>query len=929
MKKFIYFLMCYIGAVMMIFKAVPAVAAETLWTDDPYYSEILRKAVQEAEPQKVVGNETKLDVIKRVENEIFKFFMMPFIIDKVYPDKELNEDVTPLLRLAWPTASSQSLEMLVPFFKTFVAAKRRYNYVVNRLKQKIKAADWLPQDAPIVAKDGEFAPKYSDKFKETGPNEYKVSYTPYKYLEYDGGALGEPVRRRDKNYQEISEKTYDELILAMLELDLAGFLNAIKKMPLSNDGTREKPNDLGDGVQSRILLATKLPGDMEKIEGVMEIHVPKGWYINGDYLNPRAKPKFFLSEDSQEDLNIKGYQLYYPLANGVVSQGRTQRILTGDVKFPIEISRRDTEKPLHIRGTFTFEVCKQNSFDCRMVASHNALTLEPSVREMPSVHENFVRMSFIDLPQEKAPHAELVRAVYMPKTKQLTLKFKTSRTFSNAAAMVENATVTDFVNPRYQIGDNEITVTFDRKESVGEKISGTGHSGGYGDSEEASGIGGEREEASSGGGESGNGDAAVTAGAENGGQEEIAVSATFDDKEALRTVVVPEVFEPINTAEAEKPDYLLAFWFGVLMSVMPAGLCLLQRLLILFREKDNRRVIFIRYALGAAFGLAVLGAYIVTHKWYLLYGCVWLNVAAMLFSVSYLSILLGYMNFDLYRPFKRVLKRGFLMGVTSVLFMAAFPYYLKTEVLGRAPVYDSMATLGYLAVIWVGLLVLPLIGLLFYRFIVEMPLKLRYLNVPYTIFYILGLFWIAWTNRGLVAFLILLAAALLVFLLWYIYPMLAFETMRHRRAKAAQIVLFDKVQHYCTAALAVIGLMTLLTSYMVPIKVETLPKPHDVLSEVQQKAKEGQAVLISFNANWQQPLATKNRIKAQTLKAYQVEALAYNVPTYPSEAENWFKIYGKNMPPLNILFTKRHPQGLVLPDSLDILDWDKAIQNFD
>lgn len=917
MKKFIYAFVFYIGCALLFFKAVPCVASERLWTDDAYYNQLIHEASIKAQAEeKKLGQETKLDIIKRVENEIFKFFLMPFIIDKVYPDKELNQDVTPLLKLAWPTASSQSLEALAPFFKTFVAAKRRYTYAVNRLKQTLKAANWLPTDAPIVAKDGEFAPKYTDKVKETGANEYKVSYTPYQYLEYDKGELGEPVRRRDKNYQEIADTTYGELVLSLLEFDLAGFFNALKKMPLSNDGTREKPNDLGDGVQSRILLATKLPGDMEKIEGVIEIHVPQGFYINGDYLNLEAKPKFFLSEDKDTDLNIKGYQLYYPMADGVISHGRTQRILTGDVKFPIEISRKDVDKPLYIRGTFRFELCRQNSFDCHYVDSHHALSLEPSNKEMPSVHENFVRMSFLDLPQEEAHHARLTHAFYTPKTKQLTLKFETSKTFSNAAAMAENAVGTDFINPRYQIDKNEITVTFDRKDYARVAGAGTmpsaGEGKGNGGSENAN---------------QGLSDGGAYAGANGVAGEEIAVSATFDDRESLRTVVVPQVFEPIDFEKPSEPDYWLAFWFGVLMSVMPMGLCLLQRLLILFREKEKRWLIFVRYTIGAAVGLAVLSAYIISDAWYLMYGAIWLNTAAVFLSVSYLSILLGYMNFDLYRPFKRILRRGFLMGVSAILFMAAFPYYLKTEVLGSAPVAHPLEMLGYMALIWLGLLVLPFIGLLAYRHIVELPLKLRYLNVPYTVFYILGLFGIAGANRGLTAFLILLVAAVLVFVIWYIYPLLAFETMKHRRAKNAQIALFERVQRYCTFILAGVFGLTLLTSYMVPLKVEVLPEPTEVLPEVEQKAKSGQAILVSFNADWQQPLAISNRIKAKTLGAYGIEVLSYRVPTYFSQAQVWFEIYGKTVPPLNILFTKRHPQGLLLPDSLDIVDWDKAIQN--
>jgi len=884
MKKIIYHLILYIGLFLAVFKPITTPLAETLWTDDEFYNR-LQEIKTEDKTSSTPVVEDSLSTIKRIENEIVKFFMMPFIIDKVYPKDKIQGDISGVLRLAWPEASQEKLDMIAPFMKGFVSVKRRYDYVVKRLEQKIKASSLLPPEAPVVAKDGEYAPKYTDKRKETGNDEYKVSYKPYKYLEYDGDELGEPVRMRDKNYEPIPETLYDELMLALLKFDIIKFYKTLGKMQIFNDGTREKINELGEGVRSRILLATKYPGDLETIEGLIEIYVPEGWYINGDYLNPNKKPQFFLSEDRQEDLNIKGYKLSYPLANGVINNGKTARILTGDIRFPIEISRRDKEKPMHVRGTFTFELCKKGGKDCRYVSSKNSLSLDPSDREEDSVHANFVRKGFWDVPPEKTDDAEVSNVFYSPTDGKLIVTFKTNKPFSNVAVMAEDAIGSDFVNPQYIIGENEITATFESNSLTNNSVEHI---------------------------------------------QPIAISATFDDREALRKVIEPEIFVPQKQENTPKsPNYFLAFLFGLLINIMPAALCLLQRLMMLFKEKENRIEIFIRYALGAALGLALMGAYVSTHTWYLMYGELWLNLAAVMLSVSYLSALLGYMNFNLFRPLKGILRRGFLIGLFAVLFTAAFPYLFKTEVMGNAPIHDDLAMLRYFGTIWLGLLILPLLALVLHKYIIELPLKLRFLNVPYTIFYILGLLWIVWNNRGIGTLIVMIIVGIITLLLWYIYPLAIEEAVSHKRAKADKVALFMVVQKHCAIILVAIFIFALIICKFVSVKTYNIPHPAETISLLKERVEAGDNILVSFNADWQQPLTVQNRINAKKLSIHNIEVISYTLPTYNSVAYEWFKLYNKATPPLNILFSKRHPNGLVLPSALKDVNWAKAVRNFE
>ena len=137
------------------------------------------------------------------------------------------------------TTDIEKLKYLGDVYKAFIITKREYKKTIAILKQSIKAKDFLPKDAKVVAKDGEFISNEEEIYKTSLEGEYKVSNNLHKYLEYAGGELGNPVRRRDKNYIETPE--VDDLIMAIMSFDIRGIVNALSKMPKFNDGSAEKP----------------------------------------------------------------------------------------------------------------------------------------------------------------------------------------------------------------------------------------------------------------------------------------------------------------------------------------------------------------------------------------------------------------------------------------------------------------------------------------------------------------------------------------------------------------------------------------------------------------------------------------------------------------------------------------------------------------
>lgn len=995
--------------------------------------------------------------IIRSDNELAKLALLPFIVDKVFAGEALDGDLTGFLSRVYPTAGEGTLKTLESGIRFFVSWKRKYDYAVARLKHNIKAAGILPKDAPIVAEDGEFAPEETDLRKQSAAGEYQVRYRPYKYLEYDPGALGEPVRRRDKNYISPEDLNTDEMVLALLELDFGGFWRALRKMPSYSDGAGEKPVEAGGGVKARLLLDTARPGDKEIIRGVAEIYVPDGMYVSGDLLNPENRAAFVLREDGGSDgsatgstggssisgtggisgtgnmgstsgtggisgtgnmgsRNIKSFRMYAPLANGVEKGGVARRVLTGHIRFPLEFTRADTGKAMHIAGDLHFKLCTADG-TCQAAATHHGLTLRASDKAEDSIHYNYVTQGFAHLPPAESRHARAEKLVYDREKGTLTATFALSRRVSNMAAMAEDAAGTNFVNPRYELGDGYARVTFDVRagkragEKAGEKgrsafdaRSGSGENAGYGAAE-----------------------AAVAGGSVADGTgrdtelplQEVALSASFDDSEVLRTVMtvaaVPAAQATGEVVPAARATGGTLFAYGLLLNLMPGIFGLFLRLARQLRERAERRRIFCRYAAGAALGLALLGIGYRGAYFGALYYNPWLAAGAAAVILPLWAEALGYMDFALFRPLKKIFRRGWLAGLFTVLLAAAFPTVLKAEALsglfaGGAEIWSSAAEGSFaagteflrgtagslvqaaggvwlapawaeltagLGCIWLGIMVLPLAVLTAAELRgqraaawLRVPV-LRRFNAFYTGVYAAGLLWLTAGCFGGAAALGLTAGLVLLFVLWYAFPQAVAETIKHTRSEKRSLELFNRVQrHWLFAAavwylLAAGGLALAGAGAGTGTDVGVAEKGEkgigmaensetDVgMAEKGEKgigvaensetgvgmaensetdvgmAEKGSVavpVLVSIEAPYS-PLSVYNRLALRELQKAGLRVVRINAGemNVPGAAWPWFAAYGKFYAPLTVLFTDRHKNGMVLPERLDRVDFDKAL----
>lgn len=865
MKKFICHFILYIGMLSFFFNP-HAGLAETL----PLFGE------------KIVYDPTK--PLIEADNELVKFYVMLNLADKLFEGDKINGDLSGYLQWVWPTVKKERLKQIEGFVRFFVSIKRRYVYTTERLRQQVKAAALLPQEASVVAKDGEFASKYSDQRKKTADGQYEVSYTPYKYLEYATGEIGNPVHRRDKNFEEVSPNVIDEITLALLEFNLGKFYRALKKLPAYNDGTREKPVLLDDGVRARILLDTAYPGHKPTIRGVIEVLAPKGYYINGDYLNPQAKPIFFLAEDSKENLNIKDYKLYAPVPAGVVIGQKAARVLTENVLFPIEFTRIDYDKPMKIRGRFSFLLCRSSDATCKRVVSEHGLTLHPSIDEQVSIHYNFVTKSFTALPKEQSSHARLKSAILNKENKTLELSFATTASFSNAAAMAEDEKNTSFLNPRYQIKEDEISVVFDYDDDV------------FANEEE---------------------------------KNEIAVTASFDDDEVLRTVVTP-CFSKTDLGEMPLKKQVSAaelLRLGILLSLMPGALYLLTKLCLAYTESSAPRRIFFRFFIALGVTLAGGLLYCRNYSFEGLYDSGFINTAALMVCAALLMENMRYMNFALFRPLKKIFHAGIWGGILTAVLVMAYPFLSLPEVLFDLRNASFREWIKIFVLLWGGMSTLALAGLIFNHQARTLAVRFASINSLLNILYLLLMCGMIGGLKGKIAMICAGGSVLLSLFMWYFYPLLISETTQQVRLKKDKIFLFDKVQKYALYMAIVLFLAFGFILNAFAIKPITLPALKPLQEKIAQEVQNGKSVVISIY-DMKSLKSLFNLSLQREMQRYGIEVLSFDTRISAPDTISWLKAYRQDKLPLHILFTNRHKEGLILPQDLGHINWQNALKDF-
>ena len=730
--------------------------------------------------------------------------------------------------------------------------------------------DNLPYEGMIRKSFTGLTNTYLSKFAD-------ITGVTYKYIEYDLGELGEPVRLRDKNY--IPTADPDDLVISILKFDMNGIVKALKKMPYFNDGSAEKSVLSKHNLKARILLDTMNMGEQKNINGVIEINIPEGFYIKGDYLNDWSLPRFILKEDKESDLNIAKYQFFMPLAIGVEKDNVARRVFVDTVTFPFSVERADVKKSIVINGDFSFELCDANE-TCEMITTEHRIKLKKSDEESPSMYYNYVTQSHARLPKEELKFAKLSNVVYDKTTKQLAVFFNTTRKMSNIAVMVEDKKGTHYVNPKYRIEKDRVIATFDVNFTNADNI------------------------------------------------EDVVVSALFDDRKTIRKVVDVEEGDILPNITYKTHSLWYFYLLGLIVNLMPGVFYLYLKLLnlIIFNEKRVR--IYIRYCISVLFGISLyLGLFngkmvgeLFTNPW-------WINLALFI-EISLLFSILGYMDFILFRPLKRFFKYGVFYALFSVILMFTFPpmgVSLGEAILGYG---DFIFKFKVILAIFGGIITLPLIGFYLYKWKRCIRFDLNNFNALYGAVYAIYLMYVYFCTQGIIGFFVMIFGIYGMLFIWYHYPNALSKVCVGKLNNLNNKRIIKEFQQKTLVVVSIIYLISSGITSVLPKKEIDNPSLLEIEKVILDRNEKGGSTIVAITADWSF-MSFYNKFILRELVKRGMGVAYIDVTLSDKDGKYWFDKFHKKSVPLFILFNKRHSNGLVLPDNLKDINFNKTVQFFD
>ena len=394
--------------------------------------------------------------------------------------------------------------------------------------------------------------------------------------------------------------------------------------------------------------------------------------------------------------------------------------------------------------------------------------------------------------------------------------------------------------------------------------------------------------------------------------------------------------------------------------------------------------------MGAALALALLGIGYNGRYFGEMYQNPWLLAGAAAVILPLFAESLGYMDFRLFRPLKMIMPRGMAAGLFAVLLGTVFPAAYKAEALSGllargvrfsaaeaewlAP--EAASLWGGLALVWLGMMILPLAALAFRTRYWYLLTGFRRFNILYNGLYIIWLAWLIFAGFGLGAAVLLPAGLALLFGIWYIFPQAAIEATKRLRSEARKKAAFATVQkHWLALVLVWTGLMggglqlagaeapraTAVMERGVAAQAMTdkiagagiwlfnglkkifapaggTESADNTLTQVLPSAEGNEsadnatanktdtsaAVLVFVGADYSPKslysLAAAKQLAGSGVRVIRVDASGGGLNALP-----WFAAYRRFYAPLFILYTARHPGGLVLPENLNGVDFNKAL----
>ncbi len=830
-------------------------------------------------------------------------------LDETYSGDDITKDFSSDIKYFYPDWSADDVAERTNWFrdgiKIFRWGKGWYD--------KIKALMLVPDNpAPVYDEDDYEKPQRRDYIESDEvvvvPDFKKVvsySYVPKDFKAYEEKYLRE---LRQKNKADNGNiYTPEQRLLAMFSKFDWGkwFMGGRDYSPLPGyDGYGDW--DKINGIIARLELERSALDDLPQLKGVIHFYVPFDKVL---LLNLQDKPEVALSGD-----NLQSYKVFLPVFERINSQDKQFIGRNGGVALPFEIVVKDNRKPFVLKAQIKAQICDEK--DCLSYIFTPQMNVEAGVGFASGAY-NYIAQSHLNLPKDESENFRILSLSADDDKHELRLRLQTDVSLSLLDVLVENDEGILFSEPRFGVYDDYVDVFLQAQNSQNSLVG-----------------------------------------------KKFWVSVKSAQGESLRRLLAAEKMSWSEIVETHLSFALLlaAFFGGLILNFMPCVFPVLAlKLLSVTKfggvQQKKVRLGFAYSTVGifAAFALLVICLCLlkkadVSLGWGIQFQSGIFLMSMLLALCLFLAYIWGIYQFETPR-FLRQYAFGknenfaaFVAGVVVVLMSTPCSApYLATAV-GFALTGTYLDIISIFSAIALGVALPYILVALFPVCVRLLPKPGRWMRKVEN-FMVLMLFltmiWLlsilygqvsSWCMVRIVFYLILFMV-LLLYRHGFIVS-LSKERM-DKNLKAKIKLIWQVIFSLSFLGLFVVSLWDVKTDFDAKTQEITQVKKSFIdMDDIKQKISEGKTVIVSVDAKWCltcrfNDLTVLNMpLLVQKMAAKNIELIRVDWTSYNPDIIRFMAKYGRSGVPFYVLFSRRVPEGMVLPEILTEKDFRSFLDSY-
>lgn len=905
MPKLLRYITMFLVILSSNFAFAKEIAVTTEQTSVAPSSQVILELIEEDE-QPNLTIEEKLNLLIKTGKEF----------NNVIEGDKINEDFTGQLSKYFPKSTENELFEKQKTVRSYMRVYRYFEGIYDDIKAKMI----VPQEQPLVVEDDEYDMGYDGSYIEVPEGQTVVVTDFKKVLAYGSNPKDREAMaaKRQRDLEKKEEKTrMEEMWITLSKVDWKNTLFGSTPMDspfTGNLGSGEWVE--ADNIKVRILSEVGKVDNRNIINMVLNFDVKSGYFLQVSALenNPYIMADFSASE------NLKSTDIFYPVPTKI-DVGDTERIMAygGVFSIPFTVYVDDIEKNLNLYTRLSFILCDAD-LKCNRLELNPKLKLEKG-ETFPSQYENYVKLAKKNIPRTENKDLKIlsVSDSKLPNgEKVLKIVFDYNYSLSNFEVFVESLDELEMARPRVSIDGSKIIA---RVSPLDQSVNLVG--------------------------------------------KKFLITGVINNIYPVRNVFEVQeksLFE-VMSEKLSLPLLFLAVLGGFLLNFMPCVFPVLSIKLISLNKIGGRNVSEVKKSfyltiLGILITFFILSLVLCLIK-YLGYSIGWgmqfQNPFFLICMIFVIVVFIGYI-FGFQRittpkwlnnlMFKTQGENNLLYFMTGVLAVVmatpcTAPYLGTTIGFALAGSYVDIITI--LMSVGLGLSLPYIFFTIFPSLAIYVPKPGEWmdkLNRIMILMLIITLFWLisiyyAQTNAWAAGRMVLYSLVFM-FVLWF-RNILMLEIDIGVESDSDRKKL--KKRFNCIALFLIVGLFV---GAMVDGAYNFMQKKVDIsqergnkidMDEINQYIKEGKIVVVNVQADWcltclyNDFSVFSNAYVQRLVEKNNVKVVNIDWTNYNKEVLAFMEKYGRKGLPFYIVYSKKVPDGMVLPEILNDMDFTKIINS--